>query len=287
MDGLGFAWTGPNAWNNILFCGLCYLSTNVVPILGVIVIVGFLAEIHRRLVLRHPEPYLRFDFADLGPYLSRGVIVFVMNIVMMLPLAVLGVVETFVFFGVMAAIGSGSASDAGTMLLGVFGAAAIVTFPILLVWYVLGNAATTRAELTGDFSKSLVLGKLWSFGAKTWKRVFVTGLLMSLIGFGLFMLGLIACFIGVFVALPILMIAGVHVRWQIYNEYLLEGGEPIELAPWETLPSEIKPPQYGAPPPRGAPAPFQPPPGAPPPYGAPPPPPYGAPPPPYGAPPRY
>lgn len=110
---------------------------------------------------------------------------------------------------------------------------------------------------------------------------------MSLIGFGLFMLGLIACFIGVFVALPILMIAGVHVRWQIYNEYLLEGGEPIELAPWETLPSEIKPPQYGAPPPRGAPAPFQPPPGAPPPYGAPPPPPYGAPPPPYGAPPRY
>jgi hypothetical protein len=274
MDGLGFAWSGPNAWNNILFCGLCYLSQYVVPFLGVIVIVGFLAEIHRRLVLRHPDPYLRFDFADLGPYLSRGVIVFVMNVIMALPLAVLGVVETFVFFGVMAALAQGSGADAGVTLLAVLGVAAILSFPIFLVWYVLTNAATTRAELTGDFSKSLVFGKLWSFGAKTWKRVFVTGLLMSLIGFGLSILGLIACFIGIFLTFPILMIAGVHVRWQIYNEYLLEGGEPIELAPWETLPSERVPAPYVAPAPYAAPpAPY----GAPPPQGAAPP--HGAPPP--------
>ena len=111
----------------------------------------------------------------------------------------------------------------------------------------------------------------------------LTSIIMSFVGLGLTLLGLMACFIGIFVTMTVLLIAGLHVRWQIYNEYLLEGGEPIELAPWETLPSETKPPQYGAPP--GVAPPYQPPPGAPPPYGAPAP---GGPPPPYGAPPpRY
>ena len=43
------------------------------------------------------------------------------------------------------------------------------------------------------------------------------------------------------------MIASLHVRWQIYNEYLLDGGEPIELARWELLPSETKPAPYAQP----------------------------------------
>jgi hypothetical protein len=194
------------------------------------------------------------------------------------------------------AAAGGSGADEGIVMLASLGMGSIVSLPIFFFWIVLSNSAMTRAELIGDLSKAFALGAIWTYAAKTWKRALVTAIILSFIAFGLLMLGIMACFVGLFVAIPVVMIAGLHVRWQIYNEYLLEGGEPIELAPWETLPSETKPPQTGIPP-GGAYPPYQPPGGAPPPYGAPPPggapPPYGAPPPggappPYGAPPpRY
>ena len=55
---------------------------------------------------------------------------------------------------------------------------------------------------------------------------------------GILVVGLLACFVGHLRDAVDWMIAQLHVRWQIYNEYLLAGGEPIELAPWEMLPSE-------------------------------------------------
>ena len=119
----------------------------------------------------------------------------------------------------------------------------------MLLWLVLSNAAITRAELTGDLSKSFALGEIWSYAGKTWKRVLVSAIVMSFVAMGLLVVGLLACFVGLFVTTSIQMLAGMHLRWQIYNEYLLEGGTPIELAPWETLPSEIpKTAAYAMPP---------------------------------------
>jgi uncharacterized membrane protein len=127
--------------------------------------------------------------------------------------------------------------------------AALCFVPIAFLWIALSNAAVTRAELTGDLSKSFQLGAVWAYAAKTWKRALVTAFFMSFLSFGLVIVGMLACFIGLFVTMSIQMIASLHLRWQIYNEYLLEGGEPIELAPWENLPSEMpKAPIYAAPP---------------------------------------
>jgi hypothetical protein len=250
MDGLRFTTSGSSGWNNILMNALCYLSTQIIPIIGMIVMYGYFAEVHRRLVLRHPEPYVRFDFSDLGQYLSRGVAPFVMWIVVSLPFALLGVAMAV---GIILALGvAGAAAFGGNedlvMLVG-FGISAIAFIPVAVFWIALANAGITRAELTGDLSKSLKLGAIWSYAGKTWKRALVTAILMGFVGAGLTLLGLLACFVGIFVTITIAMIANLHIRWQIYNEYLLEGGEPIELAPWETLPSEAqKPPQYAAPP---------------------------------------
>jgi hypothetical protein len=70
--------------------------------------------------------------------------------------------------------------------------------------------------------------------------VLVTSIIMAFVAIGLLLVGVLACFVGLFVTTSIQMIAGMHLRWQIYNEYLLEGGEPIELAFWENLPSEMR-----------------------------------------------
>jgi hypothetical protein len=250
MEGVRFATSGSSGWNNILFNALCYFSTGIVPLIGLFVMYGYFAEVHRRLVLRHPEPYVRFDFSDLGPYLSRGVAPFVMYLLIGLPFALTGVLmAVLIVLGVTAGGAVALGGDEDLAVLAGFGIASLAFIPFAAFWITLSNAAVTRAELTGDLSKSLKLGAIWSYAGKTWKRALVTTILMSFVMLGLFLLGLLACFVGIYVTLTIGMIASLHIRWQIYNEYLLEGGEPIELAPWETLPSEAqRPPQYAAPP---------------------------------------
>jgi hypothetical protein len=244
MDALRFTTSAPNGWTNILLCALLYLSTQIVPILGLIVMQGFFAEVHRRLVLRHPAPYLRFEFSDLSQYLSRGVAPFVINLVIALPFALIGVAMGV---GFVLAVSAGAATAFGgneelALVVGL-GFASLCFIPFAVLWLALSNAAMTRAELTGELSKAFAFGELWSYAAKTWKRVLLTSIVMAFVSFGLLVLGLLACFVGIFVTLSIQFLAGLHVRWQIYNEYLLEGGEPIELAFWETLPSEVPKPQ--------------------------------------------
>ena len=250
MDGLRFTTSGQSGWSNIMFCALCYLSTQIIPIVGLIVMLGYFAEVHRRLVLRHPEPYVRFDFSDLSNYLSRGIAPLVMMFLVAMPFALLvGMMIVAIVVG--AQVGAaGGGFDEELVLVAAFGGGALVGIPLLVFWQVVMNAATTRAELTGDVGKTLSLGAIWAYAGKTWKRALLTGIVLWFVSFGLALVGLLACIVGIFVTTTIGMIAQLHVRWQIYNEYLLGGGEPIELAPWEVLPSEAPKPQpYAAPPP--------------------------------------
>jgi len=250
MDGLRFTTSGRSGWNNILFCALLYLSTQMVPVIGLIVLQGYFAEVHRRLVLRHPEPYVRFDFSDVGNYLSRGVAPFVATLLVAFSFAFVGGAIAIALF---VAVAIGDAAGGGSELVALLNVAVLVAggllaIPLFAFWITLMNAAVTRAELVLDVGKALRLGEIWAYAGKTWKRALVTGLVLWMLWLGLLLVGLIACIFGIFVTLAIGLIAQLHVRWQIYNEYLSEGGEPIELAPWELLPSEIpKAPQYPPP----------------------------------------
>jgi hypothetical protein len=210
-----------------------------VPIVGLIVMQGFFAEVHQRLVLQRPEPYVRFDFSDLVAYLKRGLAPFVMTLLVAFAFAFY---LALWFVGVLVAVGIGGPASTGTdniALMVVLIAGGLLTLPVIVLFFALQNAALTRAELTGDVGKSLNLGALWAYAGKTWKRVLGMSLLTAFIGLGLLLVGLLACVIGMFVTLSMMMILQLHVRWQIYNEYLLEGGEPIELGFSEPLTSEV------------------------------------------------
>jgi hypothetical protein len=248
MDALRFTTSGPSGWSNLMYLGLLYLSTQIIPIAGLIVMYGFFAEVHRRLVLRQGEPYLRFDFADLMPYFMRGLAPLVMGIIVAMPFAFFFALVLVGVLVVVRVAGEGAA-DQDFVMGATFGAVGLLSIPIVVLWFALQNAAMTRAELTGDIGKSVNLGALWSYAGKTWKTVVWTGILVALLGMGLMLVGLVACFVGIFVTMSMMFVVQLHVRWQIYNRYLLEGGEPIELAPFEALPSEVpKAPPPGMPP---------------------------------------
>jgi hypothetical protein len=53
--------------------------------------------------------------------------------------------------------------------------------------------------------------------------------------------GYCLCVVGVYAAAAVIVMARMHLRWQIYRHYLARGGEPIPVKPAQALPSETPP----------------------------------------------
>ncbi len=236
-----FAFEGEAAWTNLLWASLLYVSTQFIPLVGVIVLQGWLAEVHRRLVRRHPNSSVKFDFDDVSQYLSRGVPAFVVSFLAMLPPVVVSVsfLIAGVFVNVAGATGSAEPWVIATLVL------MVLSIPLWLVLLVVVNAAMTRAELSGELGQALEPAAIWAYSRATFRVVLGKTLLLVALAVGLMLVGFLACFVGAFVAVSAIMIAHMHLRWQIYNDYLLKGGSPIGLAPHEPLKSESRSGVYG------------------------------------------
>lgn len=228
-------------WKNNVLLGLVFM---MIPIVGPIALSGWMCEVHQRLVRRHPRPVPKIDFSDFGEYIRRGVIVFVVQLVLSLPLS-------FLLMGIAfaAAIGVGAVSASTNeplagMAVGL--GIGLVGMCVLFVFNVLTNAVTTRAELTESFGEALAFGKLMSYAKATFGKVLIKSITFGFVSTGIVLLGLIACYVGLYPAAVVIQIAALHLRFQIYDDYLAKGGEPIPLKPAALLPSEARlQPAYG------------------------------------------
>ncbi len=240
IGGVRFVFESADWKNNLLFA----MVLSLIPIAGPLALAGWLAEMHQRLVRRHPQPLPKFDFADFVHYLGRGVPVFLVGLVAALPIG-LGfavVMVAAVLGGVLA--GAGTQADTIVMV-AVWVTAGFFSLACWLVMSVLLNAAQTRAELTEDFGQALNLGKVWAYARATWATVLVKNLVFALVAFGIIILGMLLCYIGLYPAIAVIQIAAAHLRWQIYEQYLRDRGEPIALKAPQWLPSEAQRYQRG------------------------------------------
>ncbi|HEY6559713.1 MAG TPA: DUF4013 domain-containing protein [Polyangiaceae bacterium] len=240
IGGVKFAFESPDWKTNLLFA----MVLSLIPIAGPLALSGWMAETHQRLVRRHPQPMPKFDFGDFVHYLGRGVPVFLVGLVAALPIGIgFGVV-------IVAAALAGVLAGAGTqvdslVMIAVWIAAGFCSLVCWLVMSVLLNAAQTRAELTEDFGQALNLGKVWAYARATWATVLVKNLIFALVAFGILVIGMLLCYIGLYPAIAVIQMAAAHLRWQIYEHYLREGGEPIALKPPQWLPSDAQRYQRG------------------------------------------
>jgi len=229
-------------WKNNVLMGLVMM---IIPIVGPIVLAGWMCEVQQRLVRRHPNPIAKLDFGDFGELLKRGVPVFLTQLIVTIPIL-------FLTYGLMggvafAAIGAGAATDEPLVAVAAGSVAGIIALVVLLALGVIVNAAHTRAELTEDLGQALSFGKLMSYSKATAGRVIVKNFFFMWIAIGIVLIGLVMCYIGVYPAAAVLQIAAMHLRNQIYLDYVARGGEPIELKPPQVLPSEARlQPQQGA-----------------------------------------
>lgn len=142
----------------------------IIPIVGPIVAMGWQLKAFQRLVKRHPQPIPRFDFSDFGFYLGKGVIPFLVSLLIMLPS--IFVIWLIIMLG-MVILGILGSQGLPEPLL-IFGAlfTFVLVFAVGFVPLVIfTNAAITRAYLTEDFGKAFQLRAIMAYAKTTWSQL--------------------------------------------------------------------------------------------------------------------
>ncbi|HXT19444.1 MAG TPA: DUF4013 domain-containing protein, partial [Thermoanaerobaculia bacterium] len=203
----------------------------IVPFIGQIVAMGYQATVVDALARRGREaPPPRFDLARLGEYLLPGVRMFVVSLVMtciLLPIVWLGsVVVLAVVLGVTHAIGPQEAASTflGCALLGVFG---LIFAAVMLVAQTLATPAFVRAAIDPDFGGIFDFAYVRDFLSRTGAAALKAHLFVVVLHVGLFLVGLLACVIGIFPALGFGMLVQAHMFGQLYLLYLERGGRRV------------------------------------------------------------
>lgn len=229
MQAFRFLFDQPNALLNILLAAVM----QIIPIVGPIVTMGWHCEIIQRLIKRHPMPIPKLDFSDFGYWLGRGVVPFLVIFLLTIPLTMLVMVFFFIGMfgtGMVAATMHRAGGEPSPFV--IFGGIAIMILlfiAIMLPVNVLLMSALLRAELTEDFGKTLEFGKIWEFARRTWKDFVIVYIVVTPVFMVMLFAGMLFFVIGMYFVIVMLNFTYLHLRWQIYERYLQDGGEPIPL----------------------------------------------------------
>lgn len=226
MRSYKFVFENPKWPINILWLCLCALSGLVIPVIGQIIMVGYLFEIiefmHRR---GDDSRYPDFTLDRFAQYLMRGLWVFLVQLIVLLPLIlVLGV-----FYGALIAmlvVIKGEVGTAFLVLMAVF-------FVVLLVAGILMALLTfplgLRAGLGQDFMAAFSMAFIKDFVGKMWKEEVLVTLFLAVTAIPLGLIGLLMCLIGIYPVAALMQFAQAHLNYQLYELYLERGGMPIRL----------------------------------------------------------
>lgn len=230
-EALRFAFSGNFAAN----VGIATLL-QFVPILGPVSLQGWLAEGHQRLAAGHREmPALAFG--DVMNYFLRGLPAFVARFVAALPLSlVVGGVMGLV--GVVAAALSAATRDP-TVVLVVLVLGSVVTLLATVATIPLTDAWTTVAERTESWDDTFAIGKVFRYTRETYWVSLVKSFVFSLVALALALGGLLLCFVGIYAAVVVLQIAGMHLRWQVHARQQTLGGLTFPAKALTPLASEL------------------------------------------------
>jgi hypothetical protein len=225
MRTLQFVFDKPRWLVNLLLVTVC----NIIPVVGPIVVMGYLLEVVEVMHRKGDAHYPDFEFGRFVPYLSRGVWPFLAILVAIIPLLVvlwMVIVVLAVVTGVAGQQGGGAQGAAA----GVFFLLAMFLYlgTILLMTLVL-TPMILRAGLTQEFAPAFSFPFITDFVGKVWKEQILLLLFITVMSIPLGMLGMLLCCVGIWLTATLLMFAQHHGYYQLYELYLARGGEPIPL----------------------------------------------------------
>jgi hypothetical protein len=212
---------------NTLLGGLCVF----IPIIGPIVILGWLLTGFWGRDDETFEMFPDFDFGNFGKYLERGVWPFLVMFVT--SLAIMPAV--FLLMIPMMAAGAFFSNNGGHD--NPLADAIVVILMVLLYLLMLAAMALVlaplkvRASLLQDFAGSFDLGFARRFIALTWKEIILSWIFTMVAGMTMAFLGALLFCVGLYFAMVPLYFCWTHLNKQLYALYLSRGGEPVPRSP--------------------------------------------------------
>jgi hypothetical protein len=252
-----FVFRSRNWGMNLVWGGLCFL----VPIVGPMVMVGYLFELiewlHRRreeeklpwveptgvaaapeaairtepgasagaFEYAAPEQYPDFNVNRIQDYLMRGVWPFLVQLVVTLPVGlILGFLPAAAGLSITALV----ANDVHPLVIVALSlVVAAVYFGAIVLLALIQVPLYLRAGLRRDFGSAFSMAFLKDFLKRVWVPLLLSQLFLHVTGTFVALAGLLLCFVGVYPASALLMMATHHIDFQLYELYLARGGEPI------------------------------------------------------------
>ena len=92
-----------------------------------------------------------------------------------------------------------------------------------------------------DFGGAFDIPFFKRFLATTWKECLFGMLFIMVVGFAALFLGLLMCFVGIYITMVVLYLVQANFHFQLYELYLARGGEPVPLKQPKPLPLPLPP----------------------------------------------
>jgi len=222
-----------------------FLVVWVVPILGWIVVMGWLSYGARRAVAGLTPVLLppTVDLTTLLDYAEQGLKAMITSLVWTLPaIAVVFAGVGCLYFGLIASFLSAAVAADGTngLSLGVlplFVCGSFVVMAILAVINALlslpAAAATLRSELSGLLARGFDADAVFRMVRLVFRDWLVNLVLLALASVLFVLLANLVPILGIFAATFLLAIVRVFAAVSVYEKYLAAGGEPVALGPME------------------------------------------------------
>ena len=234
MAAIRYTFDNPEWFVSMVMTCVCLF----IPVLGQVAIWGFVFEVLEALHRQPDCTYPKFDLKRFGAYCTRGVWPFVLLQAVQVTLQlILQLPIQFSFQGMVMLLVTNP--QVGAIVLAI-GLPLILLFLLALAIGVSLFTAPVllRAGLTQDFRQVFYWPWIKGYLRRMWVEEVLSALFLLVATAVLLPLGCLLFCVGALGASVVLLIAGAHMRWQLYEIYLEKGGEPIPLHP---LPAEVPP----------------------------------------------
>jgi len=218
-------------FTNLLFGGICLL----IPLVGPMVVLGWLITGFWARPEEDFEPFPDFDFSNFGKYLERGLWPFLVAFVASMAFSVVMVPLTWILMipaMLAGGLSSGSEAQSGSCLGFLAMVVMMLFFTVMIVALMLVLVPLKiRASLTQDFAKSFDVGFVRRFLALTWMQIVLSSLFVAITGTLFVCFGMIVFCVGIYFANVLIYFSWTHLQKQLYMLYLSRGGEPVPVSP--------------------------------------------------------
>jgi len=201
---------------------VCFL----IPVIGHLVFMGYQYQVVEGFLRRPNEKMSKFDFNQFTQMLTRGVYPFVAGLLLQIFMVPVFLIVIFVPMTIPAMFNGGDQRIA-VMLVAIF--IVLASIIVSFVAHLIIGPLMLRAGLSQSFNETFNFSWIRSFVRMMWLEEIMSSLFLMISSMFVSIIGMLMCFVGIYPAAALVLLATSHLTYKQYAIFLANGGEPIPL----------------------------------------------------------